>query len=173
MDIRDQVRDRPYLTTGAIQFLEGFVVGKDVMEFGAGGTTYWLTPRVKSIVSIEQVPEWADAVRSKLNSAGIDSRVIVVGDPNFDLVEPFDDNSMDLVIVDAQNRVRCALDSRRLIRPGGVLMLDNSEREEYTELFEAFSDWELHQADQTEPDYLTGKMFPSWTTSWWIRPDKD
>ncbi len=46
-------------------------------------------------------------------------------------IDRFIDKSLDLVIIDGRARLSCITHALKKIRPGGYLMLDDSERERY------------------------------------------
>ena len=79
--------------------------------------------------------------------------------PYYDLCSLFQDETFDLVIVDGRHRVRCVLGSKNLVKPGGVLMLDDSQRHYYQEAFNVLKEWELHTSTSKERD-----------TTWWVKP---
>ena len=61
------VRSEPWLTEGAIDFLSHFVrPGFRVLETGSGASTLWFAKRAKSVVSIEDDPDWYAAVTAAL-----------------------------------------------------------------------------------------------------------
>lgn len=167
------MRIEPYITDGAQKFLTEFAPGKDVLEFGMGGSTVWFSQSVRCLLSIEEVGSWADEVANYIESiqekctAIALSKVVI---PNYSIIDVLHNESFDLVLIDAKNRTRCAILADRLIKPGGVLILDNSDRDRYKPIFQYYKNWELHEAKQETPDPQTGLMYPDWKTSWWIKP---
>ena len=90
------------------------------------------------------------------------------------------DDSIDLVIVDGQARTRCVLAAAPKIRPGGMLLLDDSQwsdheppsrrqltrlRQEFTNLPEQLSGWTAHHLRGIKP----GTWLPVQTTVW-VKP---
>jgi hypothetical protein len=51
------------------------------------------------------------------------------------------DASLDLVIVDGRARVACGLAAMAKVKPGGMLLLDDSDRPRYARLREALTGW--------------------------------
>ncbi len=51
---------------------------------------------------------------------------------------PFKQKKYNLIIVDAVDRVNCAINSIKQLSPNGVLILDDSEQEEYSAIFKFF-----------------------------------
>ncbi|HEY9117835.1 MAG TPA: hypothetical protein VIN11_08415 [Roseivirga sp.] len=58
---------------------------------------------------------------------------------NFILTLP--DNSLDFVLVDGRARRTCTLNATAKLVSGGLLVLDNSERDRYNEVHSALKDW--------------------------------
>ena len=59
----------------------------------------------------------------------------------FQFILNFPDDHFNFVLVDGRARVECALNSIPKIKPGGCLIVDNSERERYAPLFAILGDW--------------------------------
>lgn len=154
---------KPWLTDGAIEFLEGFLSGHDkrVLEFGVGQSTLWLGRRAKELVSVENKKKWVNRIRAE--DPKLDIRLH--SRPYHSICEDFDAHSFDLVLVDGRERLLCCEKARPLLRRGGVLMLDNAERDEYTGVLELLKSWEPHTAAQPYP-----KDRGEWQTKWWVKP---
>lgn len=154
-------RGLPWLTFDAIAHLDRIDLrGRQVFEYGSGGSTrYWLR-RGAAVVSVEHSPAWHARVRARLApDAPVDYR-LVPPEPAppgpFDPADPdacrsgspeaqgltfrayvgqidaFPDGHFDLVLVDGRARPACLVHAAPKVRPGGVLLLDNSERDYYT-----------------------------------------
>jgi predicted O-methyltransferase YrrM len=144
-----RVPERPWIVPAAIGWL-GRRIERDwtVVELGSGRSTAWLARRAGQVVSYEDNPYWAERTRERLARAGLD---------NVDLRERpvecfaaelagFEDDSLDLLIVDflespAADRVEAVRVGRPKVRPGGFLLLDDSDRPAYAEADELLSGW--------------------------------
>ena len=51
--------------------------------------------------------------------------------------------SLDVVLIDGRHRVESIKQSMSLIKGGGILILDNSDRGDYQEAFTLLTDWSL------------------------------
>lgn len=63
------LKERPWLSDGAVAFLEDFLSSRrnaSVLEFGAGSSTVWLASRVGLLVSVEHDHEWHGVVTDRL-----------------------------------------------------------------------------------------------------------
>lgn len=57
------------------------------------------------------------------------------------VVDTFSEESFDVVLIDGRERMRCLKRSLRVLRPSGLLVLDDSNRESYREADSVLSDW--------------------------------
>jgi len=158
----------PWLANGANNFLLSYL-NKDsyVLEFGMGLSTIWFANNVKKIVSIEHNKNWFSKISYALSKC--DNVELILHEtnvvPGTDLIEDcysveiekFPDEFFDLVLVDGRNRVNCFKKADRVLKTGGYMMLDNSERGCYSELFSFYRGKERFDAIQN----------PMWKTSWW------
>lgn len=168
------MRALPWITVGAMAFLTKYVRDHPqmkVLEFGAGGSTLWLAKHSRQIVSVEHVPEWAVKVKERVaEMAGdgiLDMRCLPR--PYDSVCDGFRADHFDLVFVDGRDRVRCVAASIRCLKPGGVLMLDNSDRLRYAPVRQRLADWSRTDAVQEDAPWNAQNQ-GRWTTTWWIKP---
>lgn len=166
-DLRGNALDLgvPWVTFGARRALERLVSPNSrVFEFGSGGSTIFFARRALQVVSIEHDPEWfgilqnavlqyenvelilAEPTPMPAEGADPPGRQYVSTDGRYqgrwfrDYVESIDrypDSYFDVVLVDGRARVDAFLHAVRTIRPGGVIVLDDSERESYASVASA------------------------------------
>ena len=125
-------RPLPWLTYPAIEFLSARVrPGMRVFEYGAGNSTLWWAARVEEVVSCEHDRGWYDAIAPRV-PANVMLRHVALeyGGAYCRVVSEFRD-AFDLVVVDGRDRVNCAIHAVPALRPDGVLVWDNSDRDEY------------------------------------------
>lgn len=141
---------RPWMNYGGQRWLDRNVMpGWRVLEFGSGGSTLWLEDRGCETVAIEHDPHWADLVErhvsapTKLLRRGVDDGYASPPEGPF-----------ELVIVDGLRRVECVLTSWERIRPGGWLLLDNSARPAYRDVFDALGPGETMSGAVPHRTYL-------------------
>ena len=137
------------------------IKGKRVFEYGSGGSTlYWLKKGARCI-SIEHDKEWYNKVRAFVpNSPNLDYRLIepqlssnqeLLKDPadpssyatgddrlrQFELslyvkqIDGFPDEYFDIILIDGRARPSCIKHSASKVKPGGLLIVDNSDRKYY------------------------------------------
>lgn len=165
--IRD-LRCEPWLTEGAIHFLTQFLSEspKDVLEFGSGASTLWLSSRAGTLVSIEHNPDFYEKLLPMLPNT--DYRLCPR--PHNVVCKTFHDAAFDFILVDGCDRNKIMKEAPRLLRPGGVLMLDNAERYWYTKVFPLFATWNQTISIQNQKD-SHGFHLIGWQTRWWIKPN--
>jgi len=111
------------------------------LEYGAGGTTTFFAPLVAHLDSVEAIDEWYEPLAARLSESGIDNvslHLISAEKLGYQTVEhreayvnvrpDLDQSSLDFVFVDGEYRDEWALRGVELVRPGGLLVLDNSEQ---------------------------------------------
>ena len=133
---RKKFPNRPWLTPAANEFLISFLKESDIgLEFGSGKSTLWFTKRIQHLTSIEHNETWYQKVQQMLQESGqknvnyschpreqdgdgsVSAYVMQAGQ--------FTSESLDMVLVDGIYRDYCALKALKLIRPGGILVIDN------------------------------------------------
>ncbi len=155
--------NRPWWNQRAIRYLEGQLQqGQRVFEWGAGGSTAWFTSMGAQVTSVEHVSEWVDKVRGRCQNADVRA---IPGAPEGTIEEPylthnlttpqnryFDDyiaavdefpaGSLDVVLVDGMCRVECFRRAIPKIRPGGLLIIDDSDMPPYRALGKLVPGWD-------------------------------
>jgi predicted O-methyltransferase YrrM len=146
---------KPWLRPAAADYIQSFLhEGSNVFEWGCGASTVWLARLGCTVTSIELDQEWTDKVRKWLNDEGLcDSVRILDFSPknSLNLCESADfilkclDDSYDLVLIDGRARNRCLGNARSKVKVGGMLVLDNSEREEYANGVALMDTWDGYE----------------------------
>lgn len=78
----------------------------------------------------------------------------------FDALKEFENESFDFLFVDGRARPECIFSAEKKLKKGGLLMLDNSERERYELVFQKLSHWQNYTCTSGLTD-----------TTFWIKPD--
>ena len=129
-----EIKNTPWLPPDAITFLDEYLKpDMTVIETGAGGSTIWLAKRVDTVITFEHDPMWKELVLRQLKQKCLDHIVTIWLDceyPN-DGIEPINNIVFDLALIDGRGRVKSIETIKDHIKPGGIIMLDNSERERY------------------------------------------
>jgi len=139
-----------------------------VFEWGSGGSTLWLAQRAGLVISAEHNQEWADKTQGELAQYGL-GNVTIRYQPNIGLYADSitDFASFDLVSVDGRNRANCLQRAVNKIKPGGYLVLDNSERKQYQSAMRLYDNWQRWDYTKT----LDQAGYAEWSTTIWRRPE--
>jgi SAM-dependent methyltransferase len=136
--------DHPWLAPDAIVWLEQHLC-PDMrgFEWGSGRSTLWFAKRLAALTSIESDAAWFQEVTRRVRESGltnVDLRHIPLEHPDaqtyaFDYsplpanpaaILGFPDASLDFVVVDGWYRPVCARAALPKLKPGGILLIDNT-----------------------------------------------
>lgn len=146
----------PWINYCVIQFLHHSIDRKmRVLEFGAGGSSIFFLKKGVELFSIEHEKIWINEVKERISPVQFSkwsphlvlSRNQETNLPNLeDYLSPLKNiknASLDVVLIDGRHRVESIKRSMSLIKGGGILILDNSDRSDYQEVFTLLTDWSL------------------------------
>lgn len=153
----------PWLTFDAVdELLKRLPPNPVVFEYGSGGSTlFWLKHHAQC-TSVEHDARWCAAVRERVGDCErLDYRLVPpehkpvndIRDPTdphaycsadpllaqfifekyVNQIDVFPDRHFDVVLVDGRARPSCLMRGAAKVKPGGLLILDNAERDYYTE----------------------------------------
>lgn len=147
--------DVPWWTYRAIETVERFLAdrpGAAVFEYGSGASTAWLARRAGTVTSIEHDAAWyGETGRVVAGAAHVDLRLCPPDppgayDPAFRSGKPgaahasfrryveaigSEGPGYDLIVIDGRARAACLAAAVDRLAPGGLIVLDNSERRRY------------------------------------------
>mgnify|MGYP005636679839 CR=1 FL=1 len=121
----EDIRAECWLHPAATLYLESLLMpDMTVIEHGCGGSTLWLSERVNKTRSFDNDREWIANVEK---NAGKNSEIVFYKDI------PYISKKCDLLFIDGNNQDRPAwlMASQKLVKPGGIIVLDNAERPHY------------------------------------------
>jgi predicted O-methyltransferase YrrM len=132
-------QEAPWLTADAISILSTLLrKTDDGLEYGSGRSTLWFAKRTRSLISIEDSPEWYARVTKSIQDQGINNVVYkfvrtergLPDDPGRKTYVLADSEiapgSFDYVLVDGYCRDECAMRAVEVLKPGGILIIDNA-----------------------------------------------
>lgn len=180
-----------WVTFPALDWLEEFLQpSMTVFEWGCGGSTLFFAQRVAHVTSVEHDRDWhGQATRSirETGAANVDLRLVgpqPSDDPagygsavdtyhamSFERYARTIDahGSFDLVLVDGRARMACLEHAVPHVRPGGAVVLDNSDYRRYQDrlprIEEELAGWE--RVDLLGPGPCARII--GWRTTAWVR----
>jgi predicted O-methyltransferase YrrM len=181
--------EQPWITREAIKILSGMLRRADIgLEFGSGGSTVWLARHVGHLYSVEAFEHWHTPLLDKLAAAKIDNVTLeLVSADQLGYESPahkhaytnarheLTPESLDFVLIDGEYRDDTALRAVGLLKPGGLLILDNANS--YLPNLSR-TPWRVHQpASQNWARFLTEVQGwrhiwttnGAWDTALWIK----
>lgn len=156
-----RVPERPWIVPAAVGWLGRRVSGDwSVLELGSGRSTVWLAARAGTVISFEDNEFWFERAKERIAEKGLQ---------NVELrhlpIEHFaaeaaslPGESFDLVMVDflespQATRVEAVRSARSKVRPGGYLLLDDSDRPGYAEAYELLAGWRERRFTGVKDEY--------------------
>jgi hypothetical protein len=183
--LRD-LESAPWLSPPAIRVLDALLAKDHVgFEFGSGRSTFFLAKRIRQLTSLEHDSSWFEKVNAEVRAMPHVRLFLIqqeTGDKPFlirrssddltveytpatcftkyaSFINQFPDHSFDFILVDGRARVECTTNALPKLKPGGMLILDNSERKRYQPIHQALSNW-------PRVDTTTGLF----DTTFWFKP---
>jgi predicted O-methyltransferase YrrM len=150
---RGETPERPWIVPAAIGWLRRRIRSDwSVLELGAGRSTPWFARRAGRVLSFEDNEFWADQTRNRLGELGLENvelRHLAVEEFAAE-VDALPDAGFDLVVVDfleapTMTRIDVLKPAKKKVRPGRLLLLDDSDRSGYQEVFERLAGWRFRK----------------------------
>lgn len=122
----------PWVTYGFMDFISDRLnITMDIFEFGAGNSTLWYADKVNTVTSVEHDNAWFEKIQENMpKNVNINYKKLKY-DGEYSKFPNTLDNKFDIVIVDGRDRVNCMKNAIRSIKDNGVIVLDDSERQQY------------------------------------------
>lgn len=124
----------PWLTYPAVKFIsERLNPELTIFEYGSGNSTLFYSKHVKKVVSVEHNRFWYDRIKPRLPKNS-EIRLVDI-DYNGRYCKSITETGQkfNVVIIDAEDRINCIKNCLDNLTEDGVIILDDSEREEYLE----------------------------------------
>ena len=152
----------PWITFDAINYLKTRIrPGWRIFEYGSGGSTLFWLRLGAHCVSVEHDPVWYSLIQARIElSSQMDYRLVLpspmssnskptdpadpeqyssfgIPDHSFEQyvtqIDSFPDQYFDMVVVDGRARPACIVHGASKVKSGGLLVLDNADRDYYLE----------------------------------------
>ena len=107
-----------------------------LLEYGSGHSTLFYSKLVKELYAIEHNETWYQMIRAKLPQHAQIFKVELEYNGEYCRYPSHWDKKFDLIIVDGRDRVNCVYHAINYLTPQGVIILDDSCRENYQPAFD-------------------------------------
>lgn len=150
---RGSIPERPWIVPAAIGFLRRRIRSHwSVLELGAGRSTPWFARRAGRVISLEDNEFWHRWVGDELEQAGlanVDLRLRPVEEFAGE-IDSLADRAFELVVMDFLEspdvtRIDVLKPAMKRVRPGGYLLLDDSDRPGYADAFDLLTGWRFRK----------------------------
>ena len=142
-----------------------------VFEWGSGMSTLWFAERVRRVVSVEHDSKWYRRTAEEITKRDLRNVTLIYAPPNEDgkrflwesnwpfyaqlghpprkkefkdymsAIDAYSDGCFDCICIDGRERVGCLMHAVPKLRDDGFIILDDSSRERYGELFDFAKTW--------------------------------
>lgn len=123
----------PWTTYSYIEFIKTYLKpNMRLFEYGAGNSTLFYAKYIKQLISVEHDLTWFNKIKTVIS----DNCKLIFSDLSSDeYICPNDmkNNTFDIIIVDGRRRNECIAKCEAHIKESGIIILDDSEREDYME----------------------------------------
>ena len=129
----------PWVTYSFIDFIAQRIKKEHtVFEFGSGNSTFYYAKRALKVVSVEHDQAWFTKISANKpsNSEMIFCELLAGG--QYSKMPASMGLKFDIIIVDGRDRVNCCLQSLAALSDQGVVVLDDSQMENYTKAISFF-----------------------------------
>lgn len=163
--------ERPWTTQASIRIFENILRKDMIgFEYGSGRSTLFFAKRLSKLISVEHDENWYNTVMANLKNRSITNVQYNAIKPNYDkpfndnsdaakslkgsgarlkvefqdyfnFISRYPDQYFDFIIVDGRARVECTFYSISKLKPGGIFVLDNSDRQRYKPIFDLLDNW--------------------------------
>lgn len=141
------IRNRPLWAPGAAQMIEAFIAvrggGASILEFGSGASTIFLLRRGATVTTVEHHEGWAEELQTVARERALTGGLTILrrDRPYHHVPDEFPAGTkFDVLLVDGRERIDCLRRALPLVKPDGLVLIDDSQRERYWPAFELLAD---------------------------------
>jgi hypothetical protein len=124
LDAQDQ--PLPWYTYPAVEFLKYLDThDKFIFEYGSGNSSLFWANKSKNVISVENDEKWFKMVLKNKNP---NQDIWLIKDKNAYISAIENVNGVvDIIVIDGHYRLECVQKAIAYLRPGGMIILDNSD----------------------------------------------
>lgn len=118
-----------------------------LFEFGSGNSSLYYAKYVGEVVSVEHNLEWFHKIKKKIPGNVSINYKEFEENGEYSRISSFSNQLFHIIIIDGLDRNNCIYNSKVNLTDDGVMILDDSEREEYQEAIQFLRSSEFKQID--------------------------
>ena len=104
-----------------------------LFEFGSGNSTSFYSERIKSVTSVEHNLDWFNNIKASASENVFINYQELQRGGSYCKFALESGSNYDIIVVDGRDRVNCCINSIGALSESGVIVLDDSERKQYSE----------------------------------------
>lgn len=123
---------KPWIAYDSIKMLEKHLTKESrVLEFGSGMSTIWYSKHAGYVCSVDDHRPWFNKITARIKKDSIKNihYQFAQSEETYSSFMSEDQKGFDLIMIDGSCRSMCVLMASKLLKPGGVLYLDNSDKD--------------------------------------------
>lgn len=123
--INKQGKPIPWFTYPAIEYIKQLdLADKVIFEYGSGNSTLFWGSRCQEVKSVEDNEEWYKKILEKVE----ENTEIKLEKDKAKYVKSISSykENFDVIVIDGRARYDCAVEAIKKLKPGGLIILDNS-----------------------------------------------
>jgi SAM-dependent methyltransferase len=138
----------PWVTYPFIQFISGRLKKNlEIFEFGSGNSTFYYADKVALVDSVENNEVWYEKIKNTMPQNVKLFFCELENGGDYCKYAAKTNTVYDMIIVDGRDRVNCCINCVKALKPGGVIVLDDSERENYVPALEFLAEQGFRKID--------------------------
>lgn len=136
--LKDENNDYiPWMNYPFIDFLKKRLKSDfKVFEYGSGASTIFFAKRTQKVISVEYDKKWYNKIKDLLSNE-VSNGIIHYQELNdsypLAIEKYMKDETCDVIIIDGRMRVKCAKVALKYLSDRGVLIIDDTHRDYYTD----------------------------------------
>lgn len=188
----------PWINFNAFRYLtNNLKQGMKVFEWGCGSSTIFWCENKCDLISIEHDEKFFHLISGLINSRKYDAKIFLCSPEKKELyssevvngnynstnenysglvfynyvqkIYEYSDNYFDIILIDGRSRLSCFAASINKIKNGGIIVFDNTDVSDYSDLFDMIpTNWEKVTISGTTP----GNIYPVISSTTFIKKPK-
>ncbi|MDY6913835.1 MAG: class I SAM-dependent methyltransferase [Planctomycetota bacterium] len=171
MSVANDNQPIPWYTYASAAFLKDRIRPEwSVFEYGSGNSTLWWAELVHKgkVISCEHEAAWYEIMRDRVPDHVELHYQALEPEGNYSGFITRHPNRFDVIVIDGRQRLACAEYASGALKSGGVIVWDNSDREDYRPGFDLLQQQGFKRLEFTGMGPINSM---GWSTSILYRPN--